>query len=52
VSPPVHALPSDYETPKTVMTKRLPNHLEQLEAESIYIIRELVAQCAKPVMLY
>jgi sulfate adenylyltransferase subunit 2 len=32
--------------------KKLPNHLEQLEAESIYIIREVVAQCAKPVMLY
>ena len=32
--------------------KRLPNHLAQLEAESIYIIREVVAQCAKPIMLY
>ena len=28
------------------------NHLAQLEAESIYIMREAVAQCAKPVMLY
>jgi sulfate adenylyltransferase subunit 2 len=28
------------------------NHLAQLEAESIYIMREVVAQCAKPVMLY
>lgn len=27
-------------------------HLEQLEAESIYIIREVVASCEKPVMLY
>jgi sulfate adenylyltransferase subunit 2 len=27
-------------------------HLAQLEAESIYIIREVVAQFAKPVMLY
>jgi sulfate adenylyltransferase subunit 2 len=27
-------------------------HLAQLEAESIYIMREVVAQCAKPVMLY
>jgi sulfate adenylyltransferase subunit 2 len=28
------------------------NHLAQLEAESIYIMREAVAQCAKPVMMY
>jgi sulfate adenylyltransferase subunit 2 len=28
------------------------NHLAELEAESIYIMREVVAQCAKPVMLY
>ena len=28
------------------------NRLAQLEAESIYIMREVVAQCAKPVMLY
>jgi sulfate adenylyltransferase subunit 2 len=27
-------------------------HLERLEAESIYIMREAVAQCEKPVMLY
>jgi sulfate adenylyltransferase subunit 2 len=27
-------------------------HLAQLEAESIYIIREVAAQCRKPVMLY
>lgn len=27
-------------------------HLEQLEAESIYIIREVVAECKNPVMLY
>ncbi len=35
------------------MTQALrPSHLEQLEAESIHIIREVVAQCEKPVMLY
>ncbi|MBT7483169.1 sulfate adenylyltransferase subunit CysD, partial [Candidatus Peregrinibacteria bacterium] len=28
------------------------NHLKQLEAESIHIIRETVAECKKPVMLY
>jgi sulfate adenylyltransferase subunit 2 len=27
-------------------------HLQQLEAESIYIIREAVAECSHPVMLY
>jgi sulfate adenylyltransferase subunit 2 len=27
-------------------------HLDQLEAEAIYIIREVVAECKKPVMLY
>ena len=27
-------------------------HLEALEAESIYILREVVAECEKPVMLY
>jgi len=27
-------------------------HLQQLEAESIYVIREAVAECDKPVMLY
>ena len=32
-------------------TKAL-THLESLEAESIHIIREVVAECEKPVMLY
>lgn len=27
-------------------------HLEQLEAEAVYIIREVAAECEKPVMLY
>ena len=26
-------------------------HLDELEAEAIYIIREVAAQCEKPVML-
>jgi sulfate adenylyltransferase subunit 2 len=32
----------------------MPNltHLQRLEAESIHIMREVVAECAKPVMLY
>ena len=32
--------------------KLLDDHLDWLEAESIYIIREVVAQCAKPTMLF
>ncbi|WP_298669304.1 sulfate adenylyltransferase subunit CysD [uncultured Sphingomonas sp.] len=31
---------------------RTLTHLERLEAESIHIIREVVAECEKPVMLY
>ena len=27
-------------------------HLDSLEAESIYIMREVVAECERPVMLY
>ena len=33
-------------------SSHLPSHLEQLEAESIYIIREVIAQFDKPVFLY
>jgi sulfate adenylyltransferase subunit 2 len=33
------------------LARRL-THLEQLEAESIHIMREVVAECEKPVMLY
>ena len=28
------------------------DHLDWLEAESIYIIREVVAQCSNPAMLF
>jgi sulfate adenylyltransferase subunit 2 len=34
------------------MTKSLPAHLRRLEAESIHIIREVVAEMRNPVMLY
>src|ERR1700709_2610935 len=34
------------------MTRDLPPHLAQLEAESIAILRETVAEFKKPVMLY
>ncbi len=31
---------------------KVMTHLDQLEAEAIYIIREVAAECEKPVMLY
>ncbi len=34
------------------LTRATHSYLDQLEAESIYIIRETVAECEKPVMLY
>ena len=34
------------------MAKRQLNHLDELEAESIHIMREVVATFSKPVMLY
>jgi sulfate adenylyltransferase subunit 2 len=38
-------------SPQTIAPTRL-THLQRLEAESIHIMREVVAECAKPVMLY
>src|SRR4051812_3264183 len=38
-------------TPAHFMSNRL-SHLDRLEAESIHIMREVVAECANPVMLY
>jgi sulfate adenylyltransferase subunit 2 len=37
---------------ETAVTPRVLNHLERLEAESIHIMREVVAEATKPVMLY
>ncbi|HEY7749445.1 MAG TPA: sulfate adenylyltransferase subunit CysD [Aestuariivirgaceae bacterium] len=34
------------------MVERKLSHLERLEAESIHIMREVVAECDRPVMLY
>jgi sulfate adenylyltransferase subunit 2 len=36
----------------TVATRRKLTHLERLEAESIHILREVVAEVERPVMLY
>jgi sulfate adenylyltransferase subunit 2 len=35
-----------------VLVPRVMTHLDKLEAESIHIIREVAAECEKPVMLY
>ena len=37
---------------KAVALKRGPNHIQALEAESIYVLREAAAEFARPVMLY
>ena len=37
--------------PQAPVPRKL-THLERLEAESIHIIREVAAECEKPVMLY
>ena len=38
--------------PRPVPAEPHLTHLDQLEAESIYIMREVVAECERPVMLY
>jgi sulfate adenylyltransferase subunit 2 len=47
VTPPTHAAPH-----KPLVTPERLTHLQRLEAESIQIMREVVAECDKPVMLY
>ena len=32
--------------------EKVMDHLDKLEAEAIYIMREVAAECEKPVMLY
>ncbi len=39
-------------TATTTITPKVLTHLERLEAESIHIMREVVAEARKPVMLY
>jgi sulfate adenylyltransferase subunit 2 len=38
--------------PARIISSREMTHLDRLEAESIHIIREVAAECEKPVMLY
>src|SRR5512139_3831563 len=37
---------------KPLVTPEVLTHLQRLEAESIQILREVVAECERPVMLY
>jgi sulfate adenylyltransferase subunit 2 len=37
---------------RAVLPPRTLTHLERLEAEAIQIMREVVAECDRPVMLY
>ncbi len=39
-------------TPARTLDAKTMTHLDKLEAESIHIIREVAAECEKPVMLY
>ena len=58
--PPKPAAPATYKPSPTLMDTERPmelhpdrlTHLERLEAESIHIMREVAAECEKPVMLY
>src|SRR5687768_5922360 len=40
------------ESPLVSVTDTKLTHLQRLEAESIHIMREVVAECQRPVMLY
>jgi sulfate adenylyltransferase subunit 2 len=44
-------IPAHFQIPERALFKPL-THLQRLEAESIFILREVVAECEKPVMLY
>ncbi len=48
-SPPPVSIPTE---PSVAMNNNKLTHLQRLEAESIHILREVVAECEKPVMLY
>ena len=45
-------MPNDNASAASLMTPARLTHLKRLEAESIHIMREVVAECEKPVMLY
>ncbi len=49
---PTSAPVSEDSHPSSALTPRRLTHLEQLEAESLHIIREVVAEFRNPVMMY
>src|SRR5215467_12264944 len=48
----VRTTPCEAQAVTTRLSRQRLNHLEALEAESIYILREAAAEFARPVMLY
>lgn len=41
-----------YRERKRIMTSLRKNHIKELESEAIFVIREVAAQCERPVMLF
>ena len=50
MGPPDSSLPRRHQTLLSAANRL--THLQRLESESIFIMREVVAECARPVMLY
>ncbi|WP_443028992.1 phosphoadenosine phosphosulfate reductase domain-containing protein, partial [Sphingopyxis sp. HXXIV] len=44
--------PATFHSPRLPAAPKMHTHLDRLEAESIHIMREVMADAAKPVMLY
>jgi sulfate adenylyltransferase subunit 2 len=51
-SPTGKVVNQEWRKPVTSTALRSLSHLEHLEAESIHIMREVVAECERPVMMY
>jgi sulfate adenylyltransferase subunit 2 len=51
LSAPVQTVPQFSQPPSELVAPTL-THLDRLEAESIHVIQEVVAECERPVMLY
>ena len=47
----VKLIDREWENLRNYMEEKM-DHLDELEAEAIYIMREVAAECEKPVMLY
>jgi sulfate adenylyltransferase subunit 2 len=48
----VNNMPNDHISARDIVAPAHLTHLKRLESESIHIMREVVAECDKPVMLY